>query len=213
MHPSHLAVLLLDHDQGRRQVYLRALETNQLSSTDDASKLHGRNFGSQRVFPGGPTLRSICSADATQRTPAWRTPEECLDLVGTLPRQMAAHNQNNCRPSQQGGGLHIIYIDAEGQGGVGAVLVHSPSQEVTFCKGMIPNRLVKRLERRRTQINLFELLAVWAAIRTFQHWLRGRSIVLFIDNQSALNMCIKGHSPCQDANLILHELWLDMATS
>ena len=57
------------------------------------------------------------------------------------------------------------------------------------------------------------LWAVWAAIRTFQHWLRGRSTVLFIDNQSALNMCIKGHSPCQDANLILHELWLDMATS
>ena len=194
---------------------VRALQTNQLSSTE-ASKLHGRlNFGSQRVFGrvGRAALRPICFRQTQHST--LQLGEHLRSALIWWARFLDSWPRTIRTVADLGNkeADYILYTDAEGQGGVGAVLVHGQSEEVLFCKGMIPKHLVKKLQRRRTQINLFELLAVWAAVRTFRHWLQGKSTVLFIDNQSALNMCIKGHSPCQDANLVLHELWLDMATS
>ena len=85
-----------------REDIMRALQTNQLSSAD-ASKLHGRlNFGSQRVFGRVGRARSpsnLLSTNAAQHTPTWsvtwRTPQECIDLVGPLPGQLATRNQNS----------------------------------------------------------------------------------------------------------------------
>ena len=64
---------------------------------------------------------------------------------------------------------------------------------------------------RKTQINLYELLAVTLAVRTFANELRGKRIVAFIDNTCALNMVIRGASRKDDANGILHHLLLELA--
>ena len=58
---------------------------------------------------------------------------------------------------------------------------------------------------------MYELLAVTLAVRTFANELRGKRIVAFIDNTCALNMVIRGASRKDDANGILHHLWLELA--
>ena len=60
-------------------------------------------------------------------------------------------------------------------------------------------------------INLYELLAVTLAVRTFVDELRSRRVVAFIDNTCALNMVIRGASRKDDDNGILHHLWLELA--
>ncbi len=41
--------------------------------------------------------------------------------------------------------------------------------------------------------------------------MRNSRVVAFVDNQAALNMAIRGWSPCDDANDALRELWLQLA--
>ena len=55
-------------------------------------------------------------------------------------------------------------------------------------------------QQRKTQIHLYELLAVVCAWETFGQQLAGHRVTVFIDNQCALNMLIKGWSRADDAN-------------
>ena len=91
------------------------------------------------------------------------------------------------------------------------MLINTKTRETTFTMGSVPKHLHARLRARKTQINLCELLAIWAAAITLIKQISQASTVIFTDNQSALNMVIKGWSPCEDANMILHELWLLLA--
>ena len=192
---------------------LSALQADQLSSTE-ASKLHGRlSFGVQRIFGrvGRAALRPICHRQLQPRALKlsnhlrgaliwWlRYLESWPCALTTAP----ARRQQTCD--------YILYTDAEGSGGMGAVLINTRTWETTFTMGCVPKHLDARLRARKTQINLYELLAIWASAITFIKQISQSSTVIFIDNQSALNMVIKGWSPCEDANMILHELWLLLA--
>ena len=50
-----------------------------------------------------------------------------------------------------------------------------------------------------------------AAVYTFRELLAGTRVVVFIDNTAALNTAIKGWSRRQDANGVVHQLWLLLA--
>ena len=80
-----------------------------------------------------------------------------------------------------------------------------------FFADRVPAHLRRRLRQRKTQINLFELLALQAAVWTFGEAMRDARVVVFVDNQAALNMAIRGWSPRDDANDALHEVWLRLA--
>ena len=54
---------------------------------------------------------------------------------------------------------------------------------------------------------------MWVALATFEDMLMDRHLLAFVDNQAALNMLIKGSSPCEDANLILYDVWLRFAVA
>ena len=61
----------------------------------------------------------------------------------------------------------VLYTDAEGEGGVGAVLVHVASRACQHIVSAVPRSVKRALLRRRTQINVFELLAVLMALESF----------------------------------------------
>ena len=99
----------------------------------------------------------------------------------------------------------ILYTDAEGSAGFGAVLVSSSSS--FWVGGHIPSSLRGALHHRATQIFPFEVIAIWAALQVFRGHLQGRRLLLFIDNQSALAVTSKGTSTATDVQAIVSCMW------
>ena len=105
----------------------------------------------------------------------------------------------------------LMYTDAEKDGHVGAVLVAPKQNDAVFFRSRVPAAIRRRLLRRKTQINLYELLAVLCAIHTFSAALQGKRVAAFIDNKAALNICIKAWSRKTDANAAAFHIWSDIA--
>lgn len=101
-----------------------------------------------------------------------------------------------------------MYTDAEKNGQVGAVLVDVASKEVQFTMASVPKEIRRRLLSRATQINAFEASAVAFGLHTFREELRGKRVVVFIDNTVALNTIIKGWSRKPDLNQLAFTTWL-----
>ena len=88
----------------------------------------------------------------------------------------------------------VLYTDASGQplNGPRAVLIDGDSTLWTGCQ--CPESLISSLPDRATQINPLEvcgviiILGLW----TFQEFLLGRRVIVYIDNQAALGAIRKG---------------------
>ena len=76
----------------------------------------------------------------------------------------------------------VLYTDAEQKGRVGVALIDNACGRGWYVASRVPRRWRRALIPRKTQINLYELLAVTLAVRTFANELRGKRIVAFIDN-------------------------------
>ena len=59
---------------------------------------------------------------------------------------------------------------------------------------------MESLTSRATQINPMEVCGVILGLWTFQNEIRGRRLLVFVDNQAALGAIKKGRSPVQDFN-------------
>ena len=94
----------------------------------------------------------------------------------------------------------ILYTDAEGSGGLGAVMVNQDSS--WWFSARTPDFIVSALAPRKTQINGLELLGVWMALSVWKSALVGRTLLLFVDNTSALAIVIKGSSKSEDLNVL-----------
>ena len=105
-----------------------------------------------------------------------------------------------------------MYTDAEGNGHVGAMLIEVGTRRMWHIADTVPEAVRSHLKQRKAQINLYELCAVWVALATFEDLFVDRHLP-FVDNQAALNMLIKGSSPCEDASLILYDVWLRLAVA
>ena len=80
--------------------------------------------------------------------------------------------------------------------GMGAIVFAKP-QAYAFC-GEAPDRIVKSLLHRQTEIIALELLAVAGALSTFRDIIAGRDIIVFCDNQSVCAALTKGASKALD---------------
>ena len=100
---------------------------------------------------------------------------------------------------------YILYTDAEGSGGFGAVLASSSSS--VWIGGTIPDNVSGALHKRKTQIFPFEVVAIWAALLVFGSSLRGHYVLAFVDNQSALAVSAKGTSTAIDVQAIVTAMW------
>ena len=108
-------------------------------------------------------------------------------------------------PRQPGAAPVVLYTDAEGSSGCGAVLSIDGAQ--LWFQAHIPPEVTSALAFRRTQILAYETLTVWAALSAFRRLLSGRVLLLFIDNKSSLSGIRKGSSSKADIHAIISLIW------
>ena len=103
----------------------------------------------------------------------------------------------------------LLYTDADGSGRLGAV-AEFPSGTKVFLRGVVPGRVRRMLQKRRTQIVAFEILAAVVGILSLcPERLRGMKVVHFIDSVAALGSIIKGFSRQEDLALVVGRLWFE----
>ena len=105
----------------------------------------------------------------------------------------------------------LLYSDADKRGRIGVVCIDIASGRCEFARTNVPRGWQRRLASRRTQINAFELAGVLCGISTFGNVISGKRGAIFVDNQSALNILIKGWSRKQDLNDMAADAWIEVA--
>ena len=191
----------------------RALGSRRLTAAAAASLQGKLNFGCSRIFGrvGRAKMRPIaCVAAQRGSSHVSRRLENALKwwrrYLATLPSSTVSVASIGHEASD-----FIVYSDAEKDGHIGVVLVDVRSGAAQYAQGKVPRRLRRMLKQRKTQINLYELLAVVCAWETFGQQLAGHRVTVFIDNQCAMNMLIKGWSRADDANDFVDFVWLKLA--
>ena len=101
----------------------------------------------------------------------------------------------------------LVYTDAEGRGGIGGLLF-DPLGAVEWFRSKVSKSVISLLNPRLTNINALELLAMIVAVRVWDGRLRGRRLVLFVDNTVALACGRKGASRASDLNRLSHHFQL-----
>ena len=95
-----------------------------------------------------------------------------------------------------------VFTDAEGHGGVGAIIFKDDAVPLAF-EEHLDSGFTELFKRRITNIIPLEMgAAVLAAIR-FGAELRGHRVVFFIDNTSAMHSFKKGHCRADDLNVLV----------
>ena len=94
---------------------------------------------------------------------------------------------------------------------VGAVLFVPGRESPLFTHCEVPRTVREKWLKRATQIYLVELFAAPLALETFKEWITGRSVIHFVDNNSALGALVKGYSNNEDAIRIVSEYWIRAA--
>ena len=92
---------------------------------------------------------------------------------------------------------YVLYTDAEGSGGVGAVL-YSPGVPPRWFGGSVPPAIRRRVARRwgytKCPIFLLEAAVPLLCLRLYGPFLRGHRLLVFVDNSTALFALRKGRS-------------------
>ena len=105
----------------------------------------------------------------------------------------------------------VLDTDAEGSGGLGAVLCDGASAEWISCS--TPSSFAEALMPRKTQIYPLEVLAAAVALRVWRRRLAHRHLVLFVDNTSALSSLRRGSSRQVDVHSLITQVWDDLYDS
>jgi len=95
---------------------------------------------------------------------------------------------------------------------MGGVCLDASPNPLVFSK-RVPDSVRRLLSVRKNQIAPYETLAVYAALVAFGARLRGRRVVFFIDNTTALGVIRNGfvHSDARDLRRLVSLIWLTLA--
>ena len=96
----------------------------------------------------------------------------------------------------------VLYTDAQGSGGLGALVC--AGSEAVWWASAAPPEVTGLFQPRRTQINPLELLAAFVGLHDLGPRMRGKVVLLFIDNTAALGALKKGGSSHRDLNALAH---------
>jgi hypothetical protein len=99
----------------------------------------------------------------------------------------------------------LIYTDAEGSGGLGALLTGTEPSE--WFMGKADPRFQESLLPRKTQIFAFETVTVLLASMVWVKRLSGRRVVFFVDNTASLGCLRKGSSSKPDIHSLIGFFW------
>ena len=206
-HASGCSVALAPEAR-KLQLWLQEITVSLESSSPDLkqlSRLVGRlSFAAWAIW--GPVARSrlraaysfILSGSSLHRDQMVKDLAWWVQLLKDPLPAVASSSSVRQAPS-------VVYTDAEGSSGLGAVL-HQPDRTVWF-QDKVPCSLTGSLAPRRTQIFAFEVIAVWSAVCRFSSQLSGKHVVFFIDNKAALYSLIKGSSKSPDVHLLVRSIW------
>ena len=99
----------------------------------------------------------------------------------------------------------ILYTDAEGSGGLGAVAIPNLHQRLWFSSH-IEHHILPDLEERKTQIIAYEASAALIGLSRFKNDFANRDVVVFIDNMSAKGAIRKGRCSKDDIQSIINHI-------
>lgn len=102
----------------------------------------------------------------------------------------------------------IINSDAEGSGGLAAVLVDCHSGRREFFSFVLPNDIYGSFLPRKNHIAAMELVAVLVAVSTWLPTLHGRRVVIYTDNTWAQATLVSGWAGQADMNALAAAFWL-----
>ena len=108
----------------------------------------------------------------------------------------------------------LMYTDASDVPGrlpqrlLGAVLFDPLDNSLSYSSWPVSDTIVSRWLHKESYMGQLELLAAPFAFSTWRDQVRNRSIILFIDNDSAAASLVKGYSPKLDSGAIVGEFWL-----
>jgi hypothetical protein len=111
----------------------------------------------------------------------------------------------------------LMYTDASDVPGrspqrlLGAVLFDPVDRSLVFSSWAVSDATVSQWLQKESYMGQLELLAAPFAFSTWQDRVKNRSIILFIDNDSAAASLVKGYSPKIDSGAIVGEFWLLVA--
>ena len=104
--------------------------------------------------------------------------------------------------------LALLYTDAAGSGGIGAVLLQATSA-LWFAGNTSAAKPF--LIKRSTQINAYELFTILVAVTHWEKSLCGQRLVFLVDNSVALWSLRNGTSSVADLGAISHAIWRKLA--
>eukprot|EP00973_Karenia_brevis_P021954 3019593-Karenia_brevis.AAC.1 len=102
----------------------------------------------------------------------------------------------------------ILYTDASWETsirGLGARLLDDEGQ--WSCSSHVPTAWLQEFKHRYTQIAPLELLAILGAVHTWEERIRGRYILLFVDNVSIASAVASGSSMQEDLQVMVTRLF------
>ena len=103
-------------------------------------------------------------------------------------------------------GVPILYTDAGGYGGLGAVSILSNS--TLWFRTNVESIARRQLAPRKTQIIAYEMLAALQGLSRFCQDFANRDVILFIDNMSAKGSIRKGKCKKDDLQAIVDDVIL-----
>ena len=99
-----------------------------------------------------------------------------------------------------------MYSDAESEGYIGLVFIYMG--KFWYAHGCIPKSIRRKLQRRRTNIMAYEIIAGVLAILALDNLLPERVCIRhYVDNWSAKQCIVKGHFKKPDHSDIVGILW------
>ena len=101
----------------------------------------------------------------------------------------------------------VVFTDATGKGGAGAVLIIKDLQDAFCASGHVPASFRQRLISRKTQVTPTELLVPLAAMYTWPAIMTNRIVIFYLDNDAAQGILSKGSSTTLDLNEIAGISW------
>jgi hypothetical protein len=99
----------------------------------------------------------------------------------------------------------LVYTDAEGSGGLGAVFAGIEPFE--WFEAQTPLAFTVSLLPRKTQIFALETVTVLLAAKVWMRRLSGSRVIFFVDNTSALGCLRKGSSSSVDVHAVVTLFW------
>ena len=111
----------------------------------------------------------------------------------------------------------LVYTDASDvphrtpQHVVGAVIFDPIDSALEYSSWAVPEQIVTKWLERSNHMGQLELLAAPFALATWASRFQNRSVLMFIDNNSAAANLVKGYSPQSDSATIVGEFWLEAA--